>query len=313
VGAWYGAVAIAWWVRYFNGAVIIPFAQTTLPYAKMGESISNLTLALLRLGGGDLFGRSIDRSLVSVVLRFAYVAAGGIATWMVLRDEVRGMIRGAGNRSGEDWLTFVLALSAAMALAGNLLGTADLNPRYRMPLLVLMSVVLARRFWRVVPQWTGSRKALAAAAAIALALVYPGAWARYVNPYIPKRASPYLVLGRWLEAHGLDKGYGGYWESTTVTVSTRGAVTVWPVVSTKVYQPGLGPSEMPPATWHLVRFKMSSKDTWYAASPARFFVVLDPASDYDRDTGVDRDVAVRTYGPPRHVYEVDRFTVLVWD
>jgi len=308
--AWYGVAAISWWVRYLGGAQIVPFAPATLPYASLGESVSSLVLALLQLGGGDVFGRAIDGSLVSIVLRLAYLAAGALATWTVLRHVLRGALAG---RAPGDWLTFVLATSAAAALVGNVLGTADLNTRYRLPLLVMMSVVLARQFGAAGMRWIGSRKTLAAAAGIAILVLYPGSWSRYMSPYVPKRASSYAVLGQWLRARGLDDGYGGYWEASIVTVATGGAVRVRPVVSTKVYQPGLGPSGMPPATWRLTRIKMSTRDTWYAAAPIPFFVVFDPASSWDRATGVDRDVATRTYGPPRHVYHVDRFTVLVWD
>lgn len=311
VAARYGAVAIAWWVRYLGGAAIVPFAPTTLPYAKIGAGVSSLVLALLQLGGGDVFGRAVDGSLVPAVIRMAYVAAGALATWLVLRDEVRAVA--LNHESTDDWLTLVFAASAATALIGNVLGTVDINLRFRLPILVMMSVVMARRFGATGRQWIGPRKKLAAAAGIALVLLYPGAWTRYLDPYVPKRPSPYVVLGRWLHAHGFDEGFGGYWEASIVTVDTGGLVQVRPVVSTKVYQPGLGPSGLPRDSWRLTRIKMSSKDAWYAAPPSRFFVVFDATSDWDRTTGVDREVAARTYGPPHHIYQVDRFTILVWD
>jgi hypothetical protein len=310
-GGWYGAAAIAWWVRVLNGAAIVPFSPATLPYAKMGVSLANLVLALLRLGGGDVFGRPLDSSLLSAGLRAGYIAAGGLATWCVLRDEARDAA--AGRTPKDDWLTLVLAVSAGVALIANVLGTAELNTRYRLPLLVMMSLVAARRFGAFGWEWIEGRKTLAAALAVLVVLAYPGAWAHYLNPYAPKRPSGFAVLGRWLEAHGLDDGVGGYWEASIVTVESRGAVRVRPVVSTKVYQPGLGPSGLPPASWRLTRIKMSSKDAWYGPVRSPFFVVFDASSDWDRVTGVDREVAARTYGPPRHVYHVDRFTVLVWD
>jgi hypothetical protein len=309
--AWYGAAAIAWWIRYLGGATLDPFAPTIVAYSKIGGSISNLLLALLQVGGGDIFGRSVDARLVSAGLRAAYLAAGCVATWLVLRDEIRGL---AGTRAREeDWLTVVLAASAAIALVANVLGTMNLDTRYRLPLVVIMGVVLARRFGAAGARWIGSRRALAAAAGVLIVLLYPGSWGHYLHPYVPKRPSPYLVLGRWLDAHGLDDGYGGYWEASIVTVATKGAVRVRPVVSTKVHQPGFGAAGTPPDSWRLTRIKFNSKDTWYAGTPARFFVVFDDASEWDRLTGVDRDVATKTYGPPHHVYHVDRFTVLAWD
>lgn len=308
--AWYGASAALWWVRYLGGATIIPFLPSTLPYARLGEGVSNLVLALLQLGGGDVFGRLIDRSLVSTVLRLGYLAAGFAATWLVLRNAGRDL---AGNRVHSDWLTAVLATSVAVALVGNVLGTADVNARYRFPLLVMASVVLARQFGVLSSSWIARRTVPAAAGALVVLAVYIGPWGRYVNPVVPERPDPYVTLGHALESLGLDYGYGGYWEASNVTVETRGAVTIRPVVSTKVYQPGFGPSGFPPAGWRLTRIMVSSKDTWYSNPPARFFVVVDNASQWDRDTGVTLAVATKTYGRPHQVYHIDRFTVLVWD
>jgi hypothetical protein len=90
-------------------------------------------------------------------------------------------------------------------------------------------------------------------------------------------------------------------------------VRVRPVASTKVYQPGLGSSGLPPRRWRLTPTTFGSKAAWYAVRPARFFLVFDPALPWDRDTGVTADVAARTFGPPDHAYQTGRFTVLVWD
>lgn len=310
VAAWYAGPAAVWWVRELGGATIIPFLPATVPYTQLGESVSNLTLALLQLAGGDVFGRVIDRSLVPVVLRLVYLAVAIAAVGLVLRDEGRGLAK---NRSGGEWLTAVLALSAALALAGNVLGTADYNARYRLPVLVMSSVVLARQFAVLGSAWIARRAIFATVAALIAVSFYAGPWTRYVHPMVRRTADPYLVLGRSLEAHGLEYGFGGYDEASNVTVDTRGAVQVRPVVSTKVHQPGFGPSGIPPADWRLTRVMVSSKDAWYLSRPRRFFVVFDTASQWDRDTGVDPDLATKTYGPPHYVYRVDRFMVLVWE
>ena len=310
VAAWCAAPAALWWIRELGGATIIPFLPATVPYAQLGESVSNLTLALLQLAGGDIFGRSIDRSLAPAVLRLVYLAGAIAAAALILRDEGRAV---AENRSGAEWLTAVLALSAALALAGNVLGTADYNARYRLPVLVMGGVVLARQFGVFGATWIARRTVLATVAALVAVSFYAGPWQRYVHPMIRRTADPYVVLGRSLEVHGLEYGFGGYDEASNVTVDTRGAVQVRPVVSTKVHEPGFGPSGIPPADWRLTRVMVSSKDTWYLSHPKRFFVVFDTTSQWDRDTGVDLDLATKTYGPPHQVYRVDRFMVLVWE
>lgn len=308
--AWYGTPAALWWLREFGGATIIPFLPATIPYTQLGESVSNLTLALLRLAGGDVFGRVIDRSLAPTLLRLAYLAAAIAAAGLVLRDEGRAISK---KRSGGEWLTAVLAVSAALALAGNVLGTSDYNARYRLPVLVMTGVVLARQFGVFSSTWIARRTVLATLAALVAVSLYAGPWERYVHPMVRRTADRYAALGRSLEAHGLKYGFGGYWEGSNVTVDTRGVVQVRPVVSTKVHQPGFGPSGIAPGEWRLTRVMMSSKDAWYQSHPKRFFVVFDTASQWDRDTGVDMDVTTKTYGPPHRIYSVDGFIVLVWE
>jgi len=211
----------------------------------------------------------------------------------------------------EDWLTTVLATSGAVALIGNVLGTANYDVAMRLPLFIIMGVVLARNVGSEISVWIPDRRTVATVIGVLLILLYAGPaghFLRHGNLY-EDSASP---LGQWLMAHRLTYGYGDYSSATMVTLETRGAVQIRAVVSTKVAQPGLGPSGAPSAQWRLRPYNWMSKDTWYQ-HPARFLVV-NPNAGYDRDLGLTKDTAVRTFGQPDHVYEnVDSFTVLVWD
>jgi hypothetical protein len=175
--------------------------------------------------------------------------------------------------------------------------------------------VLARRFAMGSASWIERRKVLAVALGLVLVYLYAGPIGQYLPP--PDQSSTPAApaaLGRWLAAHDLHYGYGGYWEASIVTVVTRGAVSVRPVTSTKVVQPGLGRSGIPPSDWRIVPYFWVSKVTWYSAGYPAQFLVFDPSSAWDRDTGVDLTVAAGTFGAPDHVYEhIGPYTVLVWD
>jgi hypothetical protein len=47
----------------------------------------------------------------------------------------------------------------------------------------------------------------------------------------PAAANPFAGLERYLQAHGLSRGLGGYWEASVITVDTGGAVTIRAVTS----------------------------------------------------------------------------------
>ncbi|HLJ60977.1 MAG TPA: hypothetical protein VKZ50_14730 [bacterium] len=310
--AWLGTLGCGSLVRHLGGATIIPFGASTISYAQIGQSVSNLGRALLDLAGGNVFGQGINQNLAPAALRLTYLAAAMVATWLALRDEMRSA---STHRSPEDWLTTVLAAAAAFVFLGNVLGTANEDIRYRLPLLLLAGVVLARRFGALLAPWLSRQKGLAAGLGVALILVYAGPVGQYLHHH---PASEYnrkdVALARWLAAHGLHYGYGGYWEASLVTVESQGRVMVRPVVSTKINQPGLVPSDVPSSGWRISPYNWMSKNTWYSATHPANFLVFDPSSQWDRDSGVTLTIATQTFGRPSHVYQgVGQFTVLVWD
>ena len=70
---------------------------------------------------------------------------------------------------------------------------------------------------------TGRLTALAAAGVATVAALLPLSWAAAARaPQIPA----YAVLTTWLEEHGLHYGLGGYWDGSSVTLQSGGAVQV---------------------------------------------------------------------------------------
>jgi hypothetical protein len=137
------------------------------------------------------------------------------------------------------------------------------------------------------PRW---RTWLAAAvvAAYAASLGYAAA-----QPAIPAANT---TLARFLVAHHLTEGIGGYWESSVVTVGSAGAVTVRAVL----------PGTLKPDLWE-------SKGSWYDPQAHRAtFLVTDSASGFFNHW-LPAPAALAALGRPARTYHVGTYTVYVWN
>jgi len=148
----------------------------------------------------------------------------------------------------------------------------------------------------------GLSRAAAAGLVAALALAgvgYAAGLARQVSPRIP--VSSGQQLADWLTARHLDNGLGGYWQSASVTLMSRGEVTVRLV--------GI---DYRPRRQMLVKGVREDWAGWYSpATETADFVVLAPGDD--SFPGFDgRAAAIATFGRPAAAYRVDGYTILVW-
>jgi hypothetical protein len=125
-------------------------------------------------------------------------------------------------------------------------------------------------------------------AAYAASLGYAAA-----QPAIPAANT---TLARFLVAHHLTEGIGGYWESSVVTVGSGGAVTVRAVL----------PGTLTPDLWE-------SKGSWYDPRAHRAtFLVTDSASGFFNHWQPD-PAALAALGRPARTYHVGTYTVYVWN
>jgi len=114
---------------------------------------------------------------------------------------------------------------------------------------------------------------------------------------------PAVALAGWLEAHGLQHGYGPYWDASIVTVSGRGHVAVRPIRGREL-TPG-GKMVVEPFRW------MSDK-AWYHEGPANFVVYRpDPGSKYHFQ--IIEHNCIAWFGWPSAKYTVGPYAVLVWN
>ncbi len=112
-----------------------------------------------------------------------------------------------------------------------------------------------------------------------------------VQPQVPPSSAS---LAAWLTDHGLREGLAPYWDATSVTLDSGGAVTMAAVSSI----PGgarLGP----------IRWESDMRLSDPATHQANFLVLAD-------DPGVTRQQAVETFGQPAKTYHYQAYTILVW-
>jgi hypothetical protein len=110
-----------------------------------------------------------------------------------------------------------------------------------------------------------------------------------------KQAPPRNVgLTQWLVSHHLTSGLAPYWEATSVTVDSGGAVSVLAI------QPEPGSNLLEPQHWQ--------SHVLLATTPGRTanFVILSPAEN------VHRRLVIKTFGRPVQTYRYGPMTIMVW-
>jgi hypothetical protein len=103
-----------------------------------------------------------------------------------------------------------------------------------------------------------------------------------------------VTLAAWLSEHGLRSGLSGYWEASSVTLDTGGAITMGSVVTGR-------DGRVAPRHWEM------DMRLFDPADHQADFLVLAP------DAPLTAAGAVRTFGQPERVYRVGTYTIMVWD
>ena len=145
-------------------------------------------------------------------------------------------------------------------------------------------------------RWTTLRGRTATTVGVGLSVVI----ALYFVSFLTEFKTPHTneatrQLGSFLVAHDLTDGFGDYPTASLVTIATKGAANVRPLI------PGRG--------GHLVADDRQVATNWYDRVPFTFFVY-----DYQqpwRDVTATR--AIHTFGSANDTYTVGPFRILVWN
>jgi len=102
-----------------------------------------------------------------------------------------------------------------------------------------------------------------------------------------------VALTAWLTRHHLTSGFAAYWEASSITVDSGGAITLLSVTD------GGSHGRLAPQKW-LTDTLLTKK------MPAATFVIVSPGEKLRRSS------AVATFGQPDKIYRYGAFTILVW-
>ena len=260
--------------------VSLSVLQRNVPFTARGFlALFGADFWSVRGGLADTFA-AIHLVGVALVLAAVVAAAWRMARSLWSRDPAR--------TARADMVADLLVVAIVLNVAGYLL-VFQLTNIYTAheigPVLSMGAALAGRQFGgpllraRLVP-------ALAAGLACYCAML-GFAVARQQTP--PSNAA----LSAWLTRHDLRSGLASYWQASSVTLDSDGAIAMGAVVPNKA-------GRLAPRRWEEdMRLFDPRKHT------ADFLVTVPGGS-------VTPAVAVATFGPPAHVYHYEGYTIMVW-
>ena len=278
-------------IKASGGFILHPVPYQLAPVHTWPKHAYVTAQGLLALFGARPQGPAIE--LAFALVHLAGIALAAWAMWRVARHFI----------SCPDMISQILLLAIVINVVvyvpSTLADATDLNAREFAIVLPFGAVLAGRTLaagWAARARDAGGRGwprwrtwlAAAVVAVYAASLGYAAA-----QPAIPAANT---TLARFLVAHHLTEGIGGYWESSVVTVGSGGAVTVRAVL----------PGTLQPDLWE-------SKGSWYDPQAHRAtFLVTDSASGFFNHWQ-PAPAALAALGRPARTYHVGTYTVYVWN
>lgn len=191
------------------------------------------------------------------------------------------------------WLATALVVSAAFVFS-NLPTNGVATARYLPP--VFFAFAACAGVWVTEMSWTRIVAAGTAALFCVLSMIALVQYVPELRAYPLSQSGPRLIS--YLEAHGLTKGYGGYFDALGLTWRSDSAVQVVPAVEC-----GVRPARA------LCQLGVNTITSWYNPEPGRTFVLVGPSYE---PIGLF-DPPPTELGPPAAVQKLEIFTIYVYD
>jgi len=246
----------------------------------------------LELFGANVFDPSFfgTRPALEVVFVAVHLSGAILAIWALGAGLARIFRRG-------ELIVPVFAVAIVANLGAYMISTHAqdlLGAREMAAVLPLGAVLAGRLLGDRIAAWTRAARrwfvpVLSVLTAGYLAALGFGA----AQAPVPAQSEP---LASWLAAHGLTRGLASYWQANSTTVASRGRVVVSAVA--------------PDVRGHLLPYLWESDVSSY--DPVRHyanFVVADGPSVWP---GMQQSAQL-TFGRPARTYQVDGYTILVWN
>ena len=238
-----------------------------------------------------LFGAKPEGPPAAMAFALLHLAGVALVAWAVLRVARRFL-------SWPDMISQILlvamVLNVVAYVPSTLANATDLNAREFAVVLPFGAVLAGRTLAASLQAGLRRRpRAVALLAGALLACYAAGLGYAAAQPSVPPMNAR---LARFLAAHHLTSGIGGYWLSSVVTVGSDGAVTIRAVASLP----------LAPYPWE-------AKNSWYDPGPNRAnFLVTSTAPGFFNHWQ-PKPAAQAALGRPVRTYHVGHYTVYVYD
>ena len=238
-----------------------------------------------------LFGAKPEGPPAAMAFALLHLAGVALVAWAVLRVARRFL-------SWPDMISQILlvamVLNVVAYVPSTLANATDLNAREFAVVLPFGAVLAGRTLAASLQAGLRRRpRAVALLAGALLACYAAGLGYAAAQPSVPPMNAR---LARFLAAHHLTSGIGGYWLSSVVTVGSDGAVTIRAVAS------------LP-----LAPYRWEAKSSWYDPVPNRAnFLVTSNAPGFFNHWQ-PKPAAQAALGRPVRTYHVGHYTVYVYD
>jgi len=238
-----------------------------------------------------LFGAKPEGPPAAMAFALLHLAGVALVAWAVLRVARRFL-------SWPDMISQILlvamVLNVVAYVPSTLADATDLNAREFAVVLPFGAVLAGRTLAASLQAGLRRRpRAVALLAGALLACYAAGLGYAAAQPSVPPMNAR---LARFLAAHHLTSGIGGYWLSSVVTVGSDGAVTIRAVASLP----------LAPYPWE-------AKSSWYDPGPnqANFLVTSNAPGFFNH--WQPKPAAQAALGRPVRTYHVGHYTVYVYD
>jgi hypothetical protein len=286
------AAAVNRLIVALGGFAVSKNPAALVPPSALRANVPMTVRSFLALFGADVAGArgGLDQAFALIHLAGValVLAALALAAWRLLASlRPRGAGKGGGAARPLDMVADLMLVSIAANIAAYfvLYRIKYVFAAHEIGPVVSLGAALAGRLLggpllraRLVP-------ALAAGLACYAVILGFGAAGKQVPP------ANAAVTG-WLTQHGLRRGIAPYWESSSVTLDSGGAITMGTVKPTSK---GLAP-------WRW----MEDMRIFGPGHTADFFLTASGES-------VTPAMARATFGPPARVYHYQAYTIMVWD
>jgi hypothetical protein len=234
---------------------------------------------VLLIFGADFFGLVVGGGAINAFLHLIAVA---LVVWALAAVIRRFYIE-------EDMILQMLTIAFAVVLGAYLLGTKP-DSNEIVGLLPIGAVVAGRALGGKVIK-LGLTPAL-----VVLGVVFAGFLIS--NASHPAKPNPNHVVAVWLQQHHLTYGLAGYWNASSITAETGGAVNVRPI---RTYQN------------YVLTTNFENNKEWFDPTKHKANFVVWIQNHHCGNLCLTKEGLDGAFGPPAHTYYVDNYIVFVYN